>query len=665
MQQQLEISAVIGFKGTVPEGLILHPDNEHLLFPLGSTVVVRHILSRSQTFLRGHDNQISVIAVSPTGKYVASGQKTFMGFQADIIVWDFEERSLLYRLKLHKVAIQSLTFSFNELYLASLGGQDDKSGLVIWELETGKALLGTSLGGQHIVQQIKYFNKTDEKIIAVTNIGVQIVVIEKEARKIRTIDVSLGSLKRKFLCCALDADDQFAYCGTQTGDLLEVNVERAIYKRLGPVKKLFSLGVQTIGLLPNGDIIAGAGDGTVAKISIQDMQIKFQTQVLGGVTSISFTGDYTHFFCGTNQSNIYWIDADKLVAELRNTCHHEKINDIAFPYNYSDVFATCSVNDIRVWNAKNRQELLRIQVPNLECNCVAFMNDGKSILGGWNDGKIRAFLPQSGKLMYVINDAHIHGVTAMTTTSDCQRIISGGMEGEVRVWKIGRQTQTMEASLKEHRGTVWSIQVRKNNDQAVSASADGSCIIWDLRTFTRLTCLFESTLFKQVLYHPEESQLITTGSDRKITYWTTYDGQAIRMIDGSEESEVNALAITKEGEHFASGGLDKLVKLWGYDEGLCYYVGVGHSGGITRIAIAPDQKTIVSVGEEGAIFIWKTPEEVIEARADKDLPTMTKDQFTEQPEKTISGKDAISQKSGGKSVGGKSGGSGAISKTKK
>lgn len=85
------------------------------------------------------------------------------------------------------------------------------------------------------------------------------------------------------------------------------------------------------------------------------------------------------------------------------------------------------------------------------------------------------------------------------------RIISGGSEGEVRVWVIGKQTQTMKASMKEHRGRVWSIQVKKNNDQAVSASSDGSCIIWDLKTFTRVICLFESTLFKQVLYHPEES----------------------------------------------------------------------------------------------------------------------------------------------------------------
>jgi len=29
------------------------------------------------------------------------------------------------------------------------------------------------------------------------------------------------------------------------------------------------------------------------------------------------------------------------------------------------------------------------------------------------------------------------------------------------------------------------------------------------------------------------------------------------MLDGSEDSELNALAITKEGEHFVSGGEDK------------------------------------------------------------------------------------------------------------
>ena len=40
---------------------------------------------------------------------------------------------MVHRLKLHQVLIQSLSFSADEKYLASLGGQDDNQ-LVIWEV---------------------------------------------------------------------------------------------------------------------------------------------------------------------------------------------------------------------------------------------------------------------------------------------------------------------------------------------------------------------------------------------------------------------------------------------------------------------------------------------------------------------------------------------------
>lgn len=130
-------------------------------------------------------------------------------------------------------------------------------------------------------------------------------------------------MKRQFTCAAIDPSDTFVYAGTKTGDILEISIEKAIFKRLGPVKKLFSLGIGVIGLLPNGDIIVGAGDGTIAKLSISTMTILSSSELLGGISSISFTGDYTNFFCGTNQSNIYWVDTEKLTPELRNTCHYE------------------------------------------------------------------------------------------------------------------------------------------------------------------------------------------------------------------------------------------------------------------------------------------------------------------------------------------------------
>jgi WD40 repeat protein len=54
----------------------------------------------------------------------------------------------------------------------------------------------------------------------------------------------------------------------------------------------------------------------------------------------------------------------------------------------------------------------------------------------------------------------------------------------------------------------------------------------------------------------------------QITYWDAYDGQAIRIIEGSAQAQVNTLCTDPAGEALLSGGGDRLVKVWGYDEGL-------------------------------------------------------------------------------------------------
>ena len=72
--------------------------------------------------------------------------------------------------------------------------------------------------------------------------------------------------------------------------------------------------------------------------------------------------------------------------------------------------------------------------------------------------------------------------------------------------------------------------------------------------------------------------------------------------------QVNTLDIAASGEFFVSGGGDKLVKLWHYDEGQCQAVGIGHSGTVTKVAVSPDQRTVLSVGDEGAILIWNVPD---------------------------------------------------------
>lgn len=261
-----------------------------------------------------------------------------------------------------------------------------------------------------------------------------------------------------------------------------------------------------------------------------------------------------------------------------------------------------------MWHLDTCRELLRIVVPNLDCNCVAFTDDGKLILSGWSDGKLRAFGPQTGRLMWVINDAHPKGVTAIATTSDSRFVVTGGLEGAVRVWSLGRDKQSLVASMKEHRARVEWISMRNSSDEeCVSAGADGSCIVWDLSVMKRRIALQSNTLFHGAVYHPDDSQIVTCGTDRKVTYWDTFDGQPIRIIDGSDMAEVTSICTDATGDTIVTGGGDKLVRVWHYDDSMCTHVGTGHSGTVTGVLVSPDRSRIVSVGSEGGILVWDAP----------------------------------------------------------
>lgn len=93
--------------------------------------------------------------------------------------------------------------------------------------------------------------------------------------------------------------------------------------------------------------------------------------------------------------------------------------------------------------------------------------------------------------MFEIHDAHKIGVTAIATTSDCRQIVSGGGEGQVRVWSLSvlptrdRHNNCvvvtkLVTAMKEHTNSVSSIRIAKDDRQCVSSSQDGTCIVWDL-----------------------------------------------------------------------------------------------------------------------------------------------------------------------------------------
>ncbi|CAH1965474.1 unnamed protein product [Acanthoscelides obtectus] len=642
--QDLKIKNIIGFDGSTNNSLKVHPNGKHIIYPIGNKVAIQEWATKKQIFLSGHTNIISSIAVSKTGKYIASGQINHIGFKAMVIIWSFDKQCKISQYEHHKVRVEAVTFSNDEQYVFTIGGRDCGF-VVVWDIQLGQVICGSQLarGVQGDATVLHAMNKRGACFITGGDGHLAVWKVDKEARNVTSVDVATSKLKRKVLCMDVNERDELCYCGTTSGDVLKIRLNfHHDPEILEPVKQpsvigcwarlsrkklprgvvdLYECGVRSIRVLFTGKLLIGAGNGKLELVeesqpkvpdpyvkypSVPGLKVLKSTHVKEAITSIQLLNEDT-ILAATELCEIFLIPFDKFEAALVFTGHTTTIHCIAFPHNFSEVFATASKNSVRIWESSSVQELLRICVQNFSCSSVAFAKDGKSILTGWSDGVIRSFTPLTGRLIYAILNAHNKGVSALAITSHGRNLVTGGCEGQIRLWEVTPFRQTLVCTLKEHRGPVSAIDINKWDNEAASASTDGTCIIWDLERKCRRQILFAKTLFMCVKYYPTAVQIITGGSDRKIAYWEVLDGSLVRELEGSPSGTINCLDISHDGDRILSGGNDQIVKLWKYQEGTATHIGVGHAAVITAARFSSDDKFLVTCDAAGGIFVWECP----------------------------------------------------------
>ena len=99
---ELTLDAAVGFAGSVRNGFHLHPDGESRVYPLGATIAISRPRTDSKaregaptrehqtshiTFLHGHAGEVTALAVSSSGRFIASGESISSGV-AEIILWE-------------------------------------------------------------------------------------------------------------------------------------------------------------------------------------------------------------------------------------------------------------------------------------------------------------------------------------------------------------------------------------------------------------------------------------------------------------------------------------------------------------------------------------------------------------------------------------------------
>ena len=277
----IELDHAIGYTGEIADSILLHPAQQDYISISGANIIVGDLSDpHKQRLLKGHDDQVTCISISHSGKLLASGQK---GDNSDVFVWSFEEGKLIYKLSEHDYAITTLDFSHDDRLLISCGNQMDGK-LFIWDMMTGYIVSNTVVAPGIYptgVSCAKFGGFTKDIKLRPTN-KYQFAVSGGKRLAVWSLDPINGELKhdmvssspivRDYTCLSFSLSNEvYLYAGTTTGDFCVFQIKNKI---LVFAQAVCSNGVNTIVALPGERVCAGGGDGTLALFQINETDRK-------------------------------------------------------------------------------------------------------------------------------------------------------------------------------------------------------------------------------------------------------------------------------------------------------------------------------------------------------------------------------------------------------
>lgn len=240
--------------------------------------------------------------------------------------------------------------------------------------------------------------------------------------------------------------------------------------------------------------------------------------------------------------------------------------------------------------------------------------DGLVVFGG-KDTVIEVKSPRSSPADQAerLLIGHAHNVCALDLSPNSTYLVSGGWDGQARVWDPSQwETKLM---LDGHEGmSVWSV-VALDDGTVITGCADKNIRIFDLNRSTGGQVMPKSiihtpdvvrALCRVSSRHGSGADIASASNDGIVRLWKL-NGQQVGELHG-HESFVYCLASLSSGE-LASSGEDRTVRIW---RGLECVQTITHPAiSVWTVATHPETGDIVSGASDGIVRVFtRRPDQI-------------------------------------------------------
>ena len=223
---------------------------------------------------------------------------------------------------------------------------------------------------------------------------------------------------------------------------------------------------------------------------------------------------------------------------------------------------------------------------------IAFHPSQPWLYSGGKDGRIiRWQLPQDGQAAQPLQQWNVEAgdVNSLAVSPDGGVLASGHDDGGIRLWQA--DSGKLIRTLTGHQALIaagFGLAFSPDGAWLASASYDQTAKLWDWRKGKKAlqTLQGHTDNVLGLAFSPDSRQLATASQDHSIRLWDAQTGKAQRVLQGHRNNVFGLRFIPGPGAGWlASASDDTTIRLWDVASGTTLRILQGHSAGVGGLAL--------------------------------------------------------------------------------
>ena len=621
----LQLEHMLGFAGNYRSTVLCLPNDESTYVKsMGALISVESLKDvHSQRFLRAHDMQVSCLALSKSGKLLASGQvgtKNFKGLAAPIFIWDmsYPQPRRVNVLRGITSRVNVIDFSPDERFVIGCG---EDSLIYLWDASTGEVIYGQRVA--HNVSLVKWVDCFQDsnrcvcyELTFVIGSTVYKGILSFEQLRVQwqlkmtPYQMPGANVVRFFEVMEFTPDLEYAFCGTTGGEITILRRGAAVFRSLIPV---CSNGVRGIVCLDNETLMCGGGDGTIKKLRGKDTNwsVSQETKLPSPVLAMSLCKGGLEVIVSCASGSIYRCSVETLAFSVVDVSHTRSVSCINFGSNPSVFCTGTQSGELRMWDLTDYACQAMLIIPAAGAALAVAMVEGVGIeagvMSGWENGTITCHDLSLNRQLWIVPGAHRGGCTslAVQTSEDLHFFVSGGTDGNVRVWRMSNRQLVVQFS--EHHKSVAKVLVDLNNPQFIhSVGVDCSVLSYDMKANRKvISHIVNGGMMHDMTQRRDgEFELITVDASGRLLHWDCDIRDPVLSIQDPGKVAIRCCAVSPSGRFMAFAGDDMIVKVINLHNSEIISLGQGHSDSVQCMSWTPDERQLVTGGADFSMCVW-------------------------------------------------------------